>query len=113
MERLRGSEARNNTALQSLRQRLTEMEGARGGENSQQRLSELHTEIGRLRKALHEKVNDFQTIEKCYVLLQEASEQRTQSELEASQAEVEETRHRVANLEEMVSTGNTCASCCL
>ena len=113
MERLQGSEARNNTALQSLRQRLTEMEGARGGEDSQQRLSELHTEIGRLRKALHEKVNDFQTIKKCYVLLQEASEQRTQSELEACQAEVEETRHRVANLEEMVSTGNTCASCCL
>ncbi|CAI8052223.1 Coiled-coil domain-containing protein 170 [Geodia barretti] len=86
VERLQGSEARNNTALQSLRQRLTEMEGARGGEDSQQRLSELHTEIGRLRKALHEK---------------EASEQRTQSELEACQAEVEETRHRVANLEEM------------
>ena len=110
MERLRGSEARNTTALQNLRQRLTEMEGARGGEDSQQRLSELHTEIGRLKKALHEKVNDFKTFEKCYVLLQEASEQRIQSELEASQAEVDEMRHRVANLEEMVST---CASCCL
>ena len=57
MERLRGSEARNNTALQSLRQRLTELEGVRCGEETQQRLSELHTEVGRLKKALHEKVN--------------------------------------------------------
>ena len=57
VERLRGSEARNDTALQSLRQRLTEMEGARGEEDTQRKVLQLHTETGRLKKALQEKVN--------------------------------------------------------
>ena len=56
MERLQTSEAKSSTVIQSLRQRLTEVEGGRGGEVAGQRLSELHTEIGRLKKALQEKV---------------------------------------------------------
>ena len=67
VERLRGSEARNNTALQSLRQRLTELEGAsRGGE--EMRLSELHTEIGRLKKTLQQKVKKLKTLKNSYVV---------------------------------------------
>lgn len=56
VERLQQSEARNNTAIQSLRQRLTEVEDGNGGAGTGQSLTKLQTEIGRLKKALNEKV---------------------------------------------------------
>ena len=62
LERLQQSDARNRTAIQSLRQQLAEVDEGRGegrGEGAGLRgLPELHTEIGRLKTALKEKVRN-------------------------------------------------------
>ena len=57
LERLQQSDARNATALHSLRQQLAEVEEGRRA-MAGQRLPELHTEIGRLKSALKEKVHE-------------------------------------------------------
>jgi len=54
VEGLQQSNARSSAALQSLRQQLTEAEGR--GQSSSESQAELHTEIGRLRSTLKEKV---------------------------------------------------------
>ena len=56
VERLQQSDARNSTAIQSLRQQLAEVEERGEGAGQRGLSSELHTEIGRLKTALREKV---------------------------------------------------------
>ena len=55
-ERLKGSEARSDSALQTLRERLRELEGEKGGGEAGKMVSEFQTEIGRLKKTLSDKV---------------------------------------------------------
>ena len=58
VERLQQSGARNSTAIQSLRQQLAEVEEGKGEGTGQRELPELHIEIGRLKTALREKVEE-------------------------------------------------------
>ena len=104
VERLKGSEARSDSALQTLRERLRELEGERGGGEAGKMVSELQTEIGRLKKTLSDKVRpQNQCCKHTLCSLQEESQQVLQSQLEVSREEVEDIRQRVTSLEEMVS----------
>ena len=58
MEGLQQDNARSNAALQSLREQLTQMEKERSPDHS---TAELHTEIGRLKTSMNDKVTKTST----------------------------------------------------